>query len=107
MMVTVGLIYLSLFALAARMHRHRPILLGPWQRRPFVAHLGLAGWTLLGVSIASLWFWDDVGMALVAWIGLLALFAGGLLLGMTYRPMLPRAAVALAVALVLLGTLLR
>lgn len=102
-MATIGLVYLALFALAARMQRHRPILLGAWQRRPFVAHLELAGWTLLGLSVLSLWLWQDVGMALVAWIGLLPLLGGVVVLGMTYRPTLPRAAVPVAAALVIAG----
>lgn len=102
-MATIGLIYLALFALAARMQRHRPMLLGAWQRRPFVAHLELAGWTLFGLSLLSLWLWQDWGMALVAWVGLLPLLGGVLVLGMTYRPALPRAGVPVAIAVLVAG----
>jgi len=105
MMLTIGLLYLSLFALAARMQRHRPVLLDAWQRRPFTAHLELAGWTLFGLSLLSLALWRDIGMALVAWIGLLPLLAGALLLGMTYRPAFTRAAVPIAAALTVAGLL--
>lgn len=105
MMATIGLLYLSLFALAARMQRHRPVLLAAWQKRPFVAHLELGGWTLFGLSLLSLWLWPDVGMALVAWIGLLPLLGGVLLLGMTYRPAVPRAGVPLAALLLVAGLL--
>jgi hypothetical protein len=105
MMVTIGLLYLSLFALAARMQRHRPVLLDAWQRRPFTAHLQLTGWTLLGLSLVSLTLWHDVGMALVAWIGLLPLLAGALLLGMTYRPAFTRMGVPIAAALAVAGLL--
>ncbi|WP_420143055.1 DUF3325 family protein [Sphingobium sp.] len=106
MMVTVGLLYLALFALAARMQRHRPILLGGWQCRPFVAHLELAGWTMFGLSLISLLLWQDAGMALVAWVGLLPLLAGILLLGMTYRPMVARAGVPTAMICMLAGLVL-
>lgn len=106
MMLTIGLLYLSLFALAARMQRHRPVLLGNLQKRPFVAHLELAGWTLFGLSLFSLWLWQDVGMALVAWIGLLPLLGGVVLLGMTYRPDIPRAGVPIAALLLVAGLLI-
>lgn len=105
MMLTIGLLYLSLFALAARMQRHRPLLLTAWQKRPFVAHLELAGWTLFGLSLLSLCLWQDSGMALVAWIGLLPLLGGILLLGMTYRPAIPRAGVPIAGLLLVAGLL--
>ncbi|WP_311267813.1 DUF3325 family protein [Sphingobium sp. WCS2017Hpa-17] len=105
MMLTIGLLYLSLFALAARMQRHRPVLLATWQKRPFVAHLELAGWTLFGLSLLSLWLWQDSGMALVAWVGLLPLLGGVVLLGMTYRPAIPRAGVPVAALLLITGLL--
>jgi hypothetical protein len=105
MMLTIGLLYLSLFALAARMQRHRPVLLEAWQKRRFVAHLELAGWTLFGLSLLSLWLWQDKGMALVAWVGLLPLLGGIVLLGMTYRPVVPRAGVPLAAFLLIAGLL--
>lgn len=105
MMATIGLLYLSLFALAARMQRHRPVLLTTWQKRPFVAQLELAGWTLFGLSLLSLWLWQDVGMALVAWVGLLPLLGGIVLLGMTYRPAIPRAGAPVAAFLLVAGLL--
>jgi hypothetical protein len=105
MMLTIGLLYLSLFALAARMQRHRPVLLGTWQKRPFVAHLELAGWTLFGLSLLSLWLWADIGMALVAWVGSLPLLGGLVVLGMAYRPAVPRAGVPVA-AMLLVAALL-
>lgn len=105
MMATIGLLYLSLFALAARMQRHRPTLLTAWQKHPFVAHLELAGWTLFGLSLLSLWLWRDVGMALVAWVGLLPLLGGVVLLGMTYRPAIPRAGVPIAALMLVAGLL--
>jgi hypothetical protein len=103
MMLTIGLLYLALFALAGRMQRHRPVLLGAWQRRPFVSQLELMGWTLLGLSWFSLWQWPDIGMALVAWIGLLPLLAGAVVLAMTYRPMWARVGVPVATALAIAG----
>ncbi|MBZ9646698.1 DUF3325 family protein [Sphingobium sp. 3R8] len=106
MMLTIGLLYLALFALAGRMQRHRPVLLDIWQRRSWVAHLELAGWTLLGLSLLSLWSWTDVGMALVAWIGLVPLLGSVLVLGMTYRPAVPRAGVAVAAVLTIAGLLI-
>ncbi|MEC3909314.1 DUF3325 family protein [Sphingobium sp. CR2-8] len=105
MMLTTGLLYLALFALAARMQRHRPLLLDAWQRHPFVAHLALAGWMLLGLSLLSLWLWADVDMALVAWIGLMPLLGGAIMLGMTYRPALPRIGVPVAAAMMVAGLL--
>lgn len=103
MMLTIGLLYLALFALSARMQRHRPVLLDTWQRQPFVVHLEWTGWTLFGLSLLSLSLCSDVGMALVAWTGLLPLLAGVVVLGMTYRPALPRAVVPIAAAATLLG----
>jgi hypothetical protein len=103
MMASAGLLYLALFALAARMNRHRAVLLGPWQRRAFVPHLALAGWLLLALSLAGLWATADAGMALVEWIGLLALLSGGVTLCITYAPGVARAGVAAALALVLTG----
>lgn len=105
MILTIGLLYLALFALAGRMQRHRPILLSIWQRRPFVGHLELAGWALLGLSLLSLWLWADIGMALVAWIGLVPLLGGVVVLGMTYRPAVARAGVPVAAALTIAGLL--
>jgi len=106
MMATIGLLYLALFALAGRMQRHRPVLLTAWQKRPFVAYLAWAGWALLGLSLITLWLWTDLGMALVAWIGLLPLLGGVVILGMTYRPAVPRAGVPVAAALTIAGLLL-
>ena len=106
MILTIGLLYLSLFALAARMQRHRPVLLGAWQRHAFVGYLEPGGWTLMGLSLLSLWLWHDVGMALVAWVGLLPLMTGIVLLGMTYRPAFPRAAVPIAAMLIVAALLL-
>lgn len=103
MMVTAGLLYLALFALAARMQRHRRALLGQWQQRSVFQHLDVLGWLLLGLSLLSLWRAPDPGIALAGWVGLLALLGGGLMLGMTYRPVLARAAVPLAIALMLAG----
>ncbi|MDO7835475.1 DUF3325 family protein [Sphingobium sp. HBC34] len=103
MMVTAGLLYLALFALAAHMQRHRPALLGPWQKHPRIRHLAMAGWLLLGLSLLSLGRSPDAGMALVAWVGLLALLGGGVMLGMTYRPVVPRVGVPVAMMLILLG----
>jgi hypothetical protein len=103
MMVSAGILYLALFALAARMQRHRAVLLGPWQNKGFVPHMELAGWVLLGLSLASLWRTADPGMALVGWTGLLALLGGGVVLGMTYRPAVARLGVPAALAMVLLG----
>ncbi|RYM13855.1 DUF3325 family protein [Sphingobium cupriresistens] len=105
MTVTIGLLYLALFALAGRMQRHRPVLLTTWQRRPFVGHLELAGWTLLGLSLLSLMLWADVGMALIAWIGLLPLLGGVVVLGMTYRPAVARAGVPVAAVMLVAGLL--
>lgn len=105
MMLTIGLLYLSLFTLAGRMQRHRPVLLDSWQRRPWVAHLPLTGWTLFGLSLLSLTLWADFGMALVAWIGLAPLLGGVVVLGMTYRPAVPRAGVPVAAALTFAGLL--
>lgn len=104
-MLTIGLLYLALFALAGRMQRHRPVLLDRWHRRPWVAHLEWAGWTLLALSLLSLLLWTDAGMALVAWIGLLPLLGAVVMLGMTYRPAVSRAAVPIATALAIAGLL--
>ncbi|WP_196221869.1 DUF3325 family protein [Sphingobium sp. CAP-1] len=106
MMLTAGLLYLSLFALAARMQRHRPVLLGSWHKRPFVRHMEWAGWLLFALSLLSLWRSADPGMALVAWVGLLALLGGGIMLGMTYRPTWPRMGVPVASIMILSGLIL-
>jgi hypothetical protein len=103
MIISAGLLYLALFALAARMPRHRPVLLGGWQGHGFVPHLTLAGWSLMALSLASLWTRADVGIALVGWIGLLALLGGGVTLGISYCPGVARAGVPVALALVLTG----
>ncbi|MES2174289.1 MAG: DUF3325 family protein [Pseudomonadota bacterium] len=105
MTLTIGLLYLALFALAGRMQRHRPVLLNSWQRRPWVTHLPLAGWTLLGLSLLSLMLWADFGMALVAWIGLAPLLGGVVVFGMTYRPAVARAGVPVAAVLLVAGLL--
>lgn len=105
MMLTIGLLYLALFALAGRMQRHRPVLLGRWHRRPWVAHLEWAGWTLLALSLLSLLLWADAGTALVAWIGLMPLTGGVVVMGMTYRPAVSRAAVPVAAVLAIAGLL--
>jgi hypothetical protein len=106
MMLTAGLLYLSLFALAARMQRHRPVLLGGWQKRSFVPHLDMAGWICFALSLLSLLRHSDPGTALVSWVGLLALLGGVVMLGMTYRPALPRMGVPVALAMILLGLIL-
>ncbi|WP_298399978.1 DUF3325 family protein [Sphingobium sp.] len=103
MMLTAGLLYLALFALAARMQRHKPVLLDAWQRRPLVAHLEMAGWALLALSLLSLGLAADPGKALVTWVGLLALLCGAIMLGMTYRPALPRIGVPVAALMIPLG----
>ncbi|WP_088182498.1 DUF3325 family protein [Sphingobium sp. Z007] len=105
MMLTIGLLYLALFALAGRMQRHRPVLLLRWQRRPWVAHLEWAGWMLLALSLLSLLLWADAGMALIAWIGLLPVLGAVVMLGMTYRPAVPRTVVPVAAALTIAGLL--
>lgn len=105
MTASAGLLYLALFALAAHKQRHRPALLGPWERKAFVPHLDLAGWLLMLVSLLSLYPADDIGMAFVGWIGLVAAVACLVTLGMTYGPSLVQSGVAVALAMIIFGLL--
>lgn len=103
MIATTGLLYLAIFALAAHKQRHRSVLLGPWERKALVPHLDLAGWLLLLLSLLSLCRAGDLGMAFVAWVGLVAAGASLVTIGMTYRPGLVQGGVALALAMTILG----
>lgn len=102
-MITAGLLYLGLFALAAGMARHAPALLGGWSAAPLAGRLPAIGWTLVALSLLATLAAADWPVALVRWVGLLPAMAGIILLGLTYHTSIPRAGVVVAAGLVLLG----
>ncbi|NWK97658.1 DUF3325 domain-containing protein [Sphingobium lactosutens] len=107
MIVTAGLLYLGLFALAASMDRHRRVISGPWQQPAVTPLLAPAGWCLLALSlfsIAPLW---QGGVGLVSWCGLLPLIGGIIMLGLTYRPAWLQPGLVVACLFILAGIVLR
>lgn len=106
MIASAGFLYLAFFAFAAHKQRHRPALMGPWERKAFVPHLDLAAWVLLLLSLLGLYRADDLGMAFVAWTGLTAASASLLTFGMTYRPHWVQGGVAVACVMIVAGLLI-
>jgi len=102
-MTVAGLLYLGMFALAAAMSRHAPVLLGRWHAPARVARLPLAGWALVALSLVATLLTPDWSRALVTWFGLAPLTAGVVVLSLTFAPPLARVGVVLAVALAFVG----
>lgn len=96
-----GLLYLGMFALAAGMSRHGPPLLGAQEKLPALRHPARYGWALITISALLAIFAHDGGQALVLWFGLVPFASAIVLLGLTYRPAVPRACVPVAALLVL------
>ncbi|MDG2535095.1 DUF3325 family protein [Sphingomonas sp. HITSZ_GF] len=96
-----GLLYLGMFALAAGMSRHGPPLLGAQGKLAWLRHPARYGWALVALSALLAIFARDGGQALVLWFGLIPFVSAIVLLGLTYRPAVPRACVPLAALLVL------
>jgi hypothetical protein len=107
MIVTAGLLYLGLFALAASMDRHRRALAGPWHQPAVAPLLAPGGWCLLVLSLCSITPLWQGGVGLVSWCGLLPLVGGLLMLGLTYRPAWLRPGLVVAGLLILAGLILR
>jgi hypothetical protein len=101
-MIVAGLLYLGMFALAAAMSRHAPLLLGP-RHASARGRLPLAGWGLVALSLVAALLTPDWSRALVTWFGLAPLAAGIVVLSLTFAPPLARASVVLAIALALAG----
>lgn len=99
-LAVTGLLYLGMFALAAGMSRHGPPLLGAQGKRAWLRHPARYGWALVALSALLAIFAGDGGQALVLWFGLIPLASAVILLGLTYRPAIPRACVPLAALLV-------
>lgn len=97
----IGLLYLGMFALAAGVSRHRPALLGAQAESGLLRHPARQSWALVTLSALLAIFARDGGQALVLWFGAIPLVSAILLLGLTYRPAVPRACVPLAALLVL------
>jgi len=98
-----GLLYLGMFALAAGMSRHAPPLLAEQAKLAALRHPARWGWALVTLSALLAIFARDGGQALVLWFGLVPLVSAILLLGLTYRPAVPRAVVPVAALMVLLA----
>jgi len=98
-----GLLYLGMFALAAGMSRHAPPLLGAQSKLSALRHPARYGWVLVALSALLAAFAHDGGQALVLWFGLIPLVSAILLLGLTYRPAVPRAVVPVAALMVLVA----
>jgi hypothetical protein len=98
-----GLLYLGMFALAAGMSRHTDPLLGLQAKLTALRHPARYGWALVALSLLLAIFARDGGQALVLWFGLIPLASAIILLGLTYRPIVPRTAVPVAALMVLLS----
>lgn len=96
----LGLLYLGMFALAAGMSRHGPALLGAQATFRWLRHPARHGWVLVTLSALLAIFARDGGQALVQWFGAIPLVSAVILLGLTYRPAIPRAGMAVAALLV-------
>ncbi|MCH7861608.1 DUF3325 family protein [Sphingomonas sp. NPDC092331] len=102
-MAVAGLLYLGMFALAAGMSRHADPLLGPRAKHAALRHPARHGWTLVALSFLVACLAGDGGRALVLWLGLIPFVSAIILLGLTYRPAVPRAMVPVAMLMVLLA----
>ncbi|MBQ1500255.1 MAG: DUF3325 domain-containing protein [Sphingomonas sp.] len=102
-MAVAGLLYLGMFALAAGMSRHADPLLGPQAKRAALRHPARPGWALVALSFLVACLAGDGGRALVLWFGLIPFVSAIILLGLTYRPAVPRAVVPVAMLMVLLA----
>jgi len=100
-LAVTGLLYLGMFALAAGMSRHADPLLGTQAKLTALRHPARYGWLLVALSLLLAIFARDGGQALVLWFGLIPLASAVILLGLTYRPAVPRAVVPLAILMVL------
>lgn len=98
-----GLLYLGMFALAAGMSRHTDPLLGLQAKLTALRHPARYGWALAALSLLLAIFAHDGGQALVLWFGLIPLASAIILLGLTYRPAVPRTVVPIAALMVLLA----
>ncbi|MEP9358002.1 DUF3325 domain-containing protein [Sphingomonas sp. KR3-1] len=96
-----GLLYLGMFALAAGMSRHEAPLLAGQARLAALRQPAYWGWGLVALSALLAVFARDGGQALVLWFGLVPFVSAILLLGLTYRPAVPRAVVPVAALMVL------
>ncbi len=101
-----GLLYLGMFALAAGMSRHGDPLLGAQAKLAALRHPARYGWALLVLSFLLACLAHDGGQTLVFWFGFIPLASAILVLGITYRPAIPRICVPIAALLVLAGPLL-
>ncbi|MHA6721113.1 DUF3325 domain-containing protein [Sphingomonas sp. RS6] len=104
-MIAAGLTLIAFVLLAASTSRHAPALLGGWdapRRRPA---LGVAGWLALLLGMGAAILRADWPLALVAWLGLLPLAAGVVLLALTYQPRAAHLSAAIGAALILAGVL--
>jgi len=102
-MIFAGLLYLGLFALAASMSRHAQLLPAHWGLAKRAQRPRIAAWLLILASlVAALWS-SDWALRLISWIGLGALAAGIVLLGLTYGVRWARIGALLAIALVVAG----
>ncbi|NYT40613.1 DUF3325 family protein [Sphingomonas sp. R-74633] len=99
-MAITGLLYLGMFALAAGMSRSGPPLLGAQARLAWLKHPARYGWALVIGSALLAIFARDGGQALVLWFGLIPFASAIILLGLTYRPAVPRACVAVAALMI-------
>ncbi|NIJ63227.1 hypothetical protein FHR20_000158 [Sphingomonas leidyi] len=105
-MAVAGLLYLGMFALAAGMSRHADPLLGARARHAALRHPARYGWALVAFSFLIACLAGDGGRALVLWFGLIPFASAIILLGLSYRPAVPRAMVPVAMLMVLLAPLI-
>ncbi len=99
-LAVTGLLYLGMFALAAGMSRHADPLLDKQAKLTALRHPARYGWPLVTLSLLLAIFAHDGGQTLVLWFGLIPLASAVILLGLTYRPAVPRAVVPLAILMV-------
>ena len=101
-MISAGLLYLGLFALAASMSRHAQLVSATHGDR-----LQGAGWLLVLASLAVALGSADWPMRLLAWIGLAPIAGGIVALGLTYDVRWARIAASLALLLIFAGLVVR
>lgn len=103
MIAIAASLYLALFALAASMARHGPVLLGHRYLARRARFARLAGGLLLGASFAMVFATPDWSMALIDWCGLAPLLGGTVLLGLTYGAPIARGGAVVALLGLLVG----